>query len=335
MLKFQGTYAELGRLYGQRLRSYHHDFYRQINSETLRRQLHIYQKHYPEFVTMIEAAAEEIGLAPEFLLYEDLAAFVDHWKARVNPRNHGCTIFAVKSGSQVFVGRNYDWLASAREYFEQYDFSLTKAYRYFAFSDESVWGRHTGKNTRKIFAEDAVNEHGLYIGLTFSHIDRWNYGLSPSHIIRYVAEHCQTTRQALNVFAKVPCAIPKNFLIADAFGQIAVVEHAAKTYAVLRPDNSGVIIQTNHCLDPELQRIDHVLSHDPNPTTFVRYAEADFLIREQLPNFQFTDLWPILRRSNYVYNPDTIWSLALELSTQRFNLYRDTAMGQKETKFSF
>lgn len=154
-------------------------------------------------------------------------------------------------------------------------------------------------------------------------------------MVRYIAEHCRTTRQALNVFAKIPCAVPKNFLIADTSGNLATVEHAAKKYAIIRPDTHGVLIQTNHCLDPKLQRIDHVTLHNPNPTTFLRYDEAKYLINEQLPNFQFTDIWRILRNTHYVYSDETIWSLALELTSQRFNVYYDTAMGQKHTKFQF
>lgn len=335
MIKFTGTRAEFGRFHADYLKAARHDFYTHLDRTTLRKQLHIYQKFYPELVTEIRAAAEAVGRPADFLLYEDLASFVDHQRRRVQHHQHGCTIFAVRENDQVFVGRNYDWLATSRDFFAQYQLAFTSAYRYFAFSDEGVWGRHTGKNTRKMYIEDAVNEYGLYIGLTYAHIDKWNYGLSPTHFIRYIVEHCRTTRQALNAFAKIPCAIPKNFLIADATGDLAVVEHAATRYAVRRPGPQGILIQTNHVVAPELQKFDHTLQDNPHPTSYVRYAEAEYLLRTQLPNFQFTDLWPILRRSRYVYNKETIWSLALELSSQRFNLYFDTAPGQKQQKFGF
>lgn len=336
MIKFQGTRKDFGRWYGQRLREYHHDGYRTVaNPETLRRQLRIYEKFYPELVTERLAAAEVLGQDPQFLLYEDLASFVDSQKRRVNPHTHGCTIFAVRENGKTFVGRNYDWLPEAREFFERYDLAIAGVNRYFIFSDEAVWGRHVGKRSRKMYCEDAINEYGLYLGLTYSHIDKWNYGLTPSHLIRYVAEHCQTTRQALNVFKKIPCAVPKNFLIADAKGDLAIVEHAARGFEVVRPSADGILIQTNHCLAPKLQKLDTVRSKNPRTTSFVRYAETDYLLHQQLPGFQFTDLWRILRQSKYVYNEETIWSLALELSEQRFNVYYDTAMGQKHTKFSF
>lgn len=336
MINFQGSRADFGKFYGERLRSNGHDFYRDIpNDSTYTRQLHLYQKYYPELITERLAAAEVLGLDPQFLFYEDFASFVDAGRRRVNRHTHGCTIFALHENSKTYVGRNYDWLPEAREFFEQYNLNITGAYRYFAFSDESVWRYHTGKNTRKFYAEDAINEHGLYIGLTYSHIDKWNYGLSPSHFIRYIAEKCRTTRQALNVFNKIPCAIPKNFLIADANGNLAVVEHSSRSYAIVKPDAKNVLVKTNHILSPKLITQDKLLTHNDRSTSFVRYAEAHYLISKQLPNYNFTDTARILRDSHYVYNQETIWSLALELSEQRFNLYYDTAMGQKQKKFSF
>lgn len=335
MIRFQGDRSDYGRYRGEFFRENGHDFCRHYNSETLGKQLKIYEKFYPELVVEKRATAEYLGMDPEYLLYEDLAIFVDNQRRRVEQHTHGCTIFAVHENGKTFVGRNYDWNARAREIFDSYLLEIKGAYRYFAFSDNGVWGRYLGKKHRTFYPEDAVNEHGLYIGLTYAHIDQWHYGLTPSHFIRYVAEHCKTTKQALAAFEQIPCAIPKNFLIADVKGDVAVVEHAAKNFEVVRPAADGVIVQTNHCVAPKLQKLDQVFIKDPQEDTKLRYEEAANLVRMQLPGFQFTDLWRILRQSHYVYNSDTIWSLALELSEQRFNLYYDSAVGQKHTKFSF
>lgn len=349
MIKFSGSRADFGIIHGQYLRSVHHDFCSLdgINPSTLRRQLKIYQKFYPELIVEKTAAAQAAGVDPRVLLYEDLASFVDSQRRRVYTHTHGCTIFAIHENGKTFVGRNYDWKPISRNFFEQYDLNFTDTHHYFAFSDEGVWGRHTGKKTRRIYAEDAINEFGLYIGLTYAHIDKWNYGLSPSHFIRYIAEHCKTTRQALNAFAKIPCAVPKNFLIADSKGNIAVVEHAARKHTIVRPETWGntdrqensnqpkILVHTNHCLSPTLQPLDRVRRDDPSTNTFLRYEEAKHLAEMQLPGFQFTDLWRILRRSHYVYNEETIWSLALELSEPRLNIYYDTAQGQKQQSLKF
>lgn len=339
MIRFQGSYEDYGKWYAARRQAAHYNGFRTVkNEETLRQQLKIYEKYYPELVVELSAAAESLGYDRMVLLYEDLASFVDAQKRRakvMQQPTEGCTIFALHENGKTFVGRNYDWLPEARNFFQRYLFEIDGAYKYFGFSDEDVWGRHVGKRSRKIHCEDAINEHGLYIGLTFAHIAKWGYGLSPGHMIRCIAEHCRTTRQALNVFAKIPCAVPKNFLIADADGDIAAVEHAARSYEVVRPDKDGLLVQTNHCLAPQLQKMDLVGKCHPASDTFLRCEEAKYLVKEQLPGFQFTDLWRILRSSHYVYNEETIWSLALELNTQRFNIYYDTALGQKHTKFSF
>jgi len=335
MIKFSGSRTDFALFQAERLKAYHHNFLKSINTDTLHRQLKIYQKFYPELILETRTIADHLHQNPDLLLYEYLASFVDFQRHRVSRYKHGCTIFALRENGQVFVGRNYDWLPSAREFFERYDLEITGAHRYFAFTDEGVWGRHIGKRSRDFYVEDIINQYGLYAGLTASHIDQWNYGLSPSHLLRYVAEHCKTTRQALNAFAKIPCAVPKNFLIADTSGNLATVEHSSRKHAIIHPNDQGILIHTNHCLDPKLQRLDHTLKHNPHSSTYVRYSETEFLVRMQLPNFQFTDLWRILRQSHYVYNPKTIWSLALELTSGRFNLYYDTASGQKHTKFHF
>lgn len=335
MIKFTGTYVDFAHFHADYLRQTGHDFYTCANMNTLDRQLKIYQKFYPEMIQEVQIVAADLQVDPELLLYEELAAAVDQQRHRANHHQHGCTIFAIHENGQTFVGRNYDWLPAARGFFERYDLALTGANRYFAFSDEGVWRRHTGKNTRKAYFEDTVNEHGLYIGLTYAHADKWNYGLKPYHLIRYVAEKCSTTRQALAALRRMPHCIPKNYLIADASGDIAVFESTSRTYAVTRPDASGVVVKTNHFLAPELQKYERILADNSSPTSFVRHAEARHLIAQQMPGFQFTDLWRILRNSHYVYNTETIWSLALELSSQRFNIYSDTAMGQKQQKFAF
>lgn len=338
MVRFTGSREEFGVFHGEWLRKERHNFFHDLTKEqraTLRRQLKIYEHFYPEMIIEVMAAAKAIGMNPDLLLYENVACFVDSQRARVNNRQHGCTIFAVAENGQTFVGRNYDWLPEARDFFEYYNLDLEGANRCFIFSDEGVWGRHTGRKHRQMYAEDAVNEHGLYIGLTYAYIDKWNYGLSPAHFIRYVAEKCKTTRQALNAFAKIPCAVPKNFLIADSSGDLAVVEHAAKTYDVVRAHEDGVLVHTNNVLSPKLMTFDQVRKCNPRTDSFLRYEEARNLVMEQMPGFQFTDIWRILRESHYVYNQETIWSLALELSGTRLNLYYDTAQGQKQTKLSF
>lgn len=344
MNKFTGTYTEFGEYLAKKLAERNHDFDTRVNRRTLNKQLKIYKKYWPELLEESKSVANFLNMSEDGILYDEIASTIDHQKRRTeafhDAKTTACTIFAIHEHGKTFVGRNYDWDPSARDYFQNYDLKIGDSYRYFAFSDEGTYPRHVRSRTWKLYMEDAINEHGLYIGLTASKLREkyWNYGFSSYHMIRFVAEHCRTTKEALAVFRKIPVAVPKNFLIADKSGDIAVVEHAARSYQVLRPKTfagAEYIVHTNHCLDPDYAKIDPVLQTNPGTNTFLRYAEADYLIRNQLPDYDFTDTGRILRNSHYVYNNDTIWSLALELSEPRLTYYRDTSQGQKEARFFF
>ncbi len=344
MNKFTGAEIDFGEYLAEKLKERNHNFDTNVNRRTLNKQLKIYKKYWPEILEESKAVANYLGMPEVDILYDEIASTIDQQKLHVkmahDAKTDACTIFAIYENGKTFVGRNYDWDPSARDYFQCYDLKIGKSYRYFAFSDEGTYPRHYGRRTWKLYMEDAINECGLYIGLTASKLREkyWNYGFSSYHMIRYIAEHCKTTKEALVVFAKIPVAVPKNFLIADKTGDIAVVEHAAKDYKILRPKkftDAKYIIQTNHCLDPKYAKVDPVLALNPKADTFLRYEEADYLIRAELPNYNFTDTGRILRDSHYVYNDDTIWSLALELSEPRLTYYHDSTRGQKETRFSF
>lgn len=340
MLKFEGTYYEFGEHIGRQLIENDHDFAVDIDQNILRRQLKEYKKHYPEMLEQSAGIAHVTGLPVKQVIYNEIALHLESRKRRLAAKK-GCTIFAVHENGRTFVGRNYDWMPRVRMIFEKCDISLKGKYRYFAFSDQSTWPGHLGRKTWEYSTEDAINEHGLYIGLTFSHIDKWSYGIDSPHMLRFVAEHCKNTKEALAAFRKIPVNCAQNFLVADKSGDMAVVQHYARGFEIIRPDDRGVLLLTNHVLSPKIKKLDQVRKDDPSHDTFLRYAEAEQLITEQLGGingnheFQFTDIWPILRKSHYVYNKETIWSLALELSEERYNLYHDTAMGQEQEKFGF
>jgi len=188
--------------------------------------------------------------------------------------------------------------------------------------------------------EDYINDQGLFIGLTYAHNPAASYGLTPSHIMRLIAEKCTTVSQALKIFQKVPVCYAKNFFIADKHGAMAVVEHAAAhQYQVLQP-NANVLIHTNHYLAPRLVSHDQVLIEHPTHTTYLRYYEALRGINRCLErDGQFTrsDAMAILRQSNYVYTQDlprfaTIWSLALDLGDACYDLRFDTLTGEKSVR---
>lgn len=339
MNKFTGSYEEFGEHIGEELARNNHNFAVSIDETVYRNQLKMYKKFYPEILEQARGIAKVVGLPEKQVIYNEIGVSLAARKNRLAHKK-GCTIFAVLEDGKVFIGRNYDWMPQVRTIFEQYRIKLEGKHEYFAFSDLGTYPGHIGHRTWEYATEDAVNEHGLYIGLTFSHIDTWGYGIDSLHMLRLIAENCRTVTEALKMFKKVPVCCPQNFLIADKTRAV-VVQHYAKGYEVVKPDDRGVLVLTNHVLAPKIRHLDRVRKDVPSHDSFVRYAEAEQLITEQLggingnDHFQFTDIWPILRKSHYVFNRETIWSLALELTEGRYNLYYNSAVGQEQEKFGF
>ncbi|MDR3125638.1 MAG: C45 family autoproteolytic acyltransferase/hydrolase [Candidatus Nomurabacteria bacterium] len=331
-LKFTGNSYEIGRELEEHYREWHQDLPTDINRRTLSRQLAIYRKHFPSLIEEIRGMADEATGEGSYekLLYSVLAHGVDNMRVRP-PETKGCTIFGVKTPSGLIVGRNYDWIPQARDAFHIYNMNITGRYSYTGISDMNIYKRrHASHKHWSFSAEDTINEKGLYIGLTFAHNPRFGYGLSSTHMIRLIAETCATVDEALKVFRKVPLMIAKNFFVADASGNMAIVEHNSKIFKVLRPDERGILIQTNHYLAPELAREDFCLKECPAHDTYVRYYEALCGINRAGKDFNATYAHKILRKSPYIYanDPDgfmTIWSLVLDMTAKHYHLVFDTA----------
>jgi predicted choloylglycine hydrolase len=340
ILKFTGSSYGIGQELERYYREWHQDLtLSSINRRTLSRQLAIYQKHFPGLVEEIRGMADASpaggGANYELLLYAVLARDVDALRAQ-SAAPKGCTIFGAQTNQGLIVGRNYDWIPQARDSFHVFDMNITGCYAYTAVSDMNIYERrHASHKHWSFSAEDAINEKGLYVGLTFAHNPRVNYGLSPTHMIRLLAETCATVEQAVAVFCKIPLMCAKNLFIADAAGAMAVVEHNSKTFRVIRPNKQGVLIQTNHYQAPDLAREDFCLKNHPAHTTYLRYYETLREINLAGASFGPNHARKILRRTPYVYadSPDgfmTIWSLVLDMTARHYRLIFDTAEGEKD-----
>jgi len=182
--------------------------------------------------------------------------------------------------------------------------------------------------------DDAINDKGLFIGLSFAYKDKWSYGLSCVHMIKLIVETCSTVKDSLRLFKKIPLCCPKNFFIADKNGDMAVVEHTSKRFKVLYPKND-ILIQTNHYVDPELAEEDTVLIHKPTHNTFLRYYETLQKINARKEKFKLFDIIKILGDKKSCIcqnhpNMKTIWSLALDMKTRRYKLYWNILGKRKE-----
>lgn len=332
---FSGDFSDIGKQQGKIYFENGVSFDKiKINARLYKKQLAVYQEHYPAMLQELKSMADAVNFDRDKLIYSFLCNDLLWYIEKLGLRK-ACTIFGVKCKNGVFVGRNYDWLPVTEKYFEVYKVKNPQRNTFIAVTDMSIDNENNLKD-RFYSANDAINDKGLFIGITFAHNDKWSYGLSSSHIVKLIAETCSTTDDALKVFKKVPLCCPKNFFIADKRGKMAVVEHTSKKFKVLYPNND-VLIQTNHYVDPELVDEDTVLKETPYHNTYIRYYETLQKINFKKDKFNQNDIVNVLGLpGSYTCQNSkemkTIWTLALDMKSKKYKLYWDL-LGKRKEKF--
>jgi predicted choloylglycine hydrolase len=280
-----------------------------------RKQLDVYREYYPELLEELSGMADGVGSNPEQLIFRFICGEIFFYTDMLK-LNRGCTIFGIKNKNGVFVGRNYDWEPAATPLAASHTVLNSEKNSFIAFTVLGI-----GSNS----VEDAINDKGLYVGITFADNHRWSFGLSSLHIGKLVAETCTTVDEALAVFAKVPLCCPKNYFIADKHGDMAVVEHTSERYRVLYPKD-GILIQTNHYAHPELAEEDMLLHDMPFSDTYLRYYEVLRNLNLKKETFDYSDIIKLLANpKSYVFENQpavqTLWSLALDMKNARYRVY--------------
>ena len=337
---FEGSFYEIGRQMG---RVYQENSAGNnpvtIDPQLLKNQLRVYEKFYPEYLEELKGIAEGGGFDLQSALYGAITGEIFFFKNMIG-MGRACTIFGCKQGDALYVGRNYDWLPVPADLFEAYRVKNSERNAFFAVTDYGIVNPAlTAPSYRAFLPEDALNDQGLYVGITFSFAEQWAYGISSIHLVKLIAETCATVDDALAVFERVPACCPKKYFLADRFGNMAMVEHTAQRFRVIYP-REGVLIQTNHYLDPELAREDTVLKKIPYHNTFIRYYETLQRIALQRENFSYDSiLWILTVPGTYTLQNfpgiKTIWTLALDMTGRKYNIYWDLFEERKTQELKF
>lgn len=330
---FSGSFSQIGEQEGKIYQKNGMSFNDvKINQELYQNQLKVYQKFYPKILEEFESMAEAGNFDKDKLIYHFITSELKSHKDGFGPKK-ACTIFGFKKDDKLFVGRNYDWLPKTQAFFQTYKVQNPHRNSFIALTDS---GYEAGIKTKNLFynADDAINDKGLFVGLTFAYNNNWSYGLSCIHMTKLIAETCSTVREAINVFKKVPLCCPKNFFIADKKGEMAVIEHTSKRFKILYP-KEGILIQTNHYVDAELAKEDTVLKCLPIHNTFIRYHETFQRINFNRNKFKLDDVIKVLGepRTYTCQNfpgVKTIWTIALDMTNKRYKLYWDIFEKRKE-----
>jgi len=253
--------------------------------------------------------------------------------------DRACTIFGIKKSDNLFVGRNYDWLPKTENLFQVYKFINPAKFSFVAITD-GAYGAEAGYDRKNWFynVDDAINDKGLFIGITFAYADQWSWGISCVHMTKIIAETCATVKDAIKVFEKIPLCCPKNFFIADKNGDMAIVEHSAKKFKVIYPKDN-ILIQTNHYIDSELAKKDTVLKRVPFHNTFIRYYETLQKINFEKDKFNSNSVIKILGgKGSYTCQNfpgvKTIWTLSLDMTNKKYKIYWDIFKKRKSIKLN-
>ena len=330
---FAGNYFEIGRQQGQIYRQNGMNLdWLKIDPSIYKNQLQIYEKHYPQMLEELRGMAEGGNYDKDKITYWFINCDATCLQEKAGPPK-ACSIFGVKNKGKLYVGRNYDIFPIAENTFEVYKVVNPERNSFIAVSDMVIYGYFT-KEKKYLFyvPEDAINNKGLFIGLTYAFGDQCSWGIFVSHMIKLISETCETVRDALNVFERVPLCWPKNFFIADKNGDMAVVEHTAKRFKVLYPKDD-ILLQTNHYLDPELKKDDQIYNNTITNTlmrynTLERYDEIYQKLKAGREHFGFEDIIEILGKpgthacQNWILIK-TIWTLALDMTNQKYRIYWD------------
>jgi predicted choloylglycine hydrolase len=326
-LIFRGNYKEIGRQLGRLYKTNGKLFSGiTINEKLFKKQLSIYQKYYPDFIDELKGVAQGGGFDEKKTLYQFLAGSLT-WTLtnKIHPRFSECSIFGVKNKNGLLVGRNYDWDPITEKIFKVYKVEPQNKYAYVAVSDMWIGGpEDLDPKNHYYLPIDAINEKGLYIGLTAARNYNWSYGLPSVHLIKLIAENCRNVNEAINIFKKVPLNCAKNFLIGDQAGKMVAIEHLAGTKFKIVYPQDNILIQTNHFTHPDLIKEDRVKK---TSTSFLRYYEISREINLRgVDKFKQSDIIKILgAHGSYVLQDSprikTVWSLSLNLKNADYRLY--------------
>ena len=337
---FEGNFYEIGRQQGEIYQANGMTMdHIKVDQELYDNQLHIYEKFYPEYLQQIRGMAEGGKFDLQKLIYSGITGELFFFKNMLG-LGRACTIFGCKSEAGLIVGRNYDWMPFSSDLFALYTVLNPDRNAFIAATDYGIVDPSmTAPQYRSFFPEDIINDKGLFVGITFSFADQWTYGISSVHLIKLIAETCQTVDEALAVFERVPLCCPKKFFIADRQGNMVTVEHTAKRFRLVHPTDN-VLVQTNHYVDPELAQIDTVLKRMPFHNTYVRYYETlqriNFLRYFMKEKITMDSVLKILDDpATYTCQnlPDiaTIWTLAMDMTNMDYKFYWDILKEKKKS----
>lgn len=268
------------------------------------------EEHLPGVLSELDAVAEATGHDPEAVRTVPLAVDADV----------GCSLLAVTGqrapdGGPLF-GRNLDFHPSFRRY--------SKCYRTRPADALASVGCGFTVGGRL----DGVNEAGLAIGFAGVPTEAHEPGISWPIAIRAVLDTCESVPEATALLEAVSHVRNVNFLVADASGDLAVVEAGPADVRTTRPGRDWAAV-TNQFPSAAMRTHQSLERH---PDDCPRLQTAAALLADEGTDISLSSLqtamgdpetgvcWPLDEASD---DPrSTIWSWAMALGAGKARLAR-------------
>ena len=227
VMTFRGGHYERGLQQGKRLRdTFTVPDTAGIDCEFARDCRNAVCEAYPPAIEQFEGMLDGGGF--------DRDALMLYYFGRLEARVGGCTMFGVSPqmrewGKGPITGRNYDWAVEDLRWCELHRYVSTGA------RDRIGYTHHWAG------CADVLNESGLYVGIASLPPEpvrcagvQWNI------VVDLMSESCENTQDAVSACAAVRHLRPMSYLLADAQGDVAVVEATAELVRVRLPSEGFV-----------------------------------------------------------------------------------------------
>jgi predicted choloylglycine hydrolase len=167
---FSGDFFEIGNQQGK--------FYRKngmnlnnikIDEKLFKKQLKIYEKHYPEFLEELKGIAKGGNFDENKTIYFFTTSEMLSIENLTRELTRGCTIFGVRNKNGIFVGRNYDWFPNTEKVFRIYKVKNPKVNSFLTITDMGIESNNFKPKDLVFFPEDIINDKGLFVGISFAY----------------------------------------------------------------------------------------------------------------------------------------------------------------------
>jgi predicted choloylglycine hydrolase len=201
----------------------------------------------PPILEMIRGQAEALGLDFDLLLRYDLVSYLrTDLLARRSTASEGCTTWAAvgsaTANGEPLLVKNRDYRPEHLPLQVLVTATPAIGYRY-------VYGSSAG--SPGVF-RSGMNEKGLAIADTHVCSTDIGPGLPDSSLMMHILEEHDTVRSALDYLNSAPRMGRNNLILADAGGDLAVIELGYHHFAIVEAQND-IVVNTNHFVSPNLK----------------------------------------------------------------------------------